>query len=222
MGYTTTFEGRFHCYRPESKELGVFLQAIREGDRVALAALGDWLLEHDDPRGEVVAGLSRGPEGNLAELWRLFGLMPEHVAYLTAFSQTRRMRRDPAKAQQQPDPIRDAAGLPIGPEAAYFVGRGSWMVLEHNESILDYNLPPKGQPGLWCKWVPDKDGTALVWNGVEKFYDYVDWLEYLLQHFLGPWGYLVNGEMTCQGEKEIDRGRILVTDNRVQAVPEYV
>jgi len=220
MGYTTTFEGRFHCYRPETKELGVFLQAIRAGDRVALAALGDWLLEHDDPRGQVIAELSRGPEGDLAELWRLFRLRPEHAAYLTAFSQTRRMRRDPAKAQRLPDPVRETAGLPLGPEGTYFVGGGGSYGQEHDESVLDYNRPPTGQPGLWCQWVPDKSWTALVWNGGEKFYDYVPWLEYLLEHFLGPWGYLVNGEITWQGEEETDRGRILITDNCVRAIPE--
>ena len=30
--------------------------------------------------------------------WRLFGLKPEHAAYLTQFSRTRRMKRAPAKA----------------------------------------------------------------------------------------------------------------------------
>ena len=41
-------------------------------------------------------------------------LAPEHAAYLKAFNATRRMKRDQFKAAELPDPIRDAAGLPLG------------------------------------------------------------------------------------------------------------
>ena len=67
----------------------------------------------------------------------------------------------------------------------------------------------------WCKWVPTEDGCAIEWNGAEKFYDYVEWLEYLIEHFLGPWGYLLNGTVSWQGEDGDDRGRLHVTDNTV-------
>ena len=55
MGYTTTFTGAFSCYHPENEAVGAFLKAIREGDRAPVAALGNWLLDREDPRGDAVA-----------------------------------------------------------------------------------------------------------------------------------------------------------------------
>jgi hypothetical protein len=80
---------------------------------------------------------------------------------------------------------RQAAGLPLGREAAYFIGGGGFMGQDRDDSVLDYNVPPKDQPGLWCQW-PTEDRTAIAWNGGEKFYCYVPWLRYLLEHFPAP------------------------------------
>ncbi len=91
---------------------------------------------------------------------------------------------------------------------------------DDDDSVLDSNKPPKGQPGLWCQWVPNKLGTAIFWNQAEKFYSYVEWLEYLLKHFLTPWGYVVDGKVDWQGEEDSDRGTILVKDNKVTITPE--
>jgi hypothetical protein len=217
MGYTTDFVGRLHCYRPEGKELGAFLKAIREGDHATAIPLADWLQDHNDRRGEEVARLASRLPAALGDFWRLFGLKAEHAAYLLHFSETRRMRRNPQIAQALPDPVRAAVGLPIGPEGAYFVGGEGYSGQAHDDSVLDYNKPPRGQPGLWCQWIPNEDGTAIVWDDGEKFYCYVEWLEYLIEHFLRPWGYLLNGEIKWQGEDEADQGKIVVTDNGVRA-----
>lgn len=48
------------------------------------------------------------------------------------------------------------------------------------------NTPPRGQPGLWCQWVPNDDGTALLWDGHEKFYRSSAWMRYLIDTFLRP------------------------------------
>ena len=181
-----------------------------------MPALADWLIDQGDSRGEVIAGLLRADALDRTAFWRLFGLRPEHAAYLQKFSRTRRMKRDAIRAAEMPDPIREAVGLPMGPEGAY-----SWAVCgywgdDRDESILDYNEPPKGQPGLWCQWVPDADGIAIKWSGGEKFYRYVQWLRYLIEHFHAPWGYILNGKMTWQGEENEDQGTIVVTDNVVE------
>jgi hypothetical protein len=215
MGYTTEFEGEFHCYRPENDQLAVFLKAVREQEPEAMAPLADWLIDQGDPRGEVVARLLRGSALDLTAFWRLFGLRPEHAAYLRAFSGTRRMKRDANRVKELADPVREAARLPVGSEGAYFVGGGGVSGQGRDESIIESNEPPEGQPGLWCKWSPNAEGTAIVWNGAEKFYDYVQWLHYLIKHFLGPWGYLLNGSMTWQGEEDEDTGVIVVTNNKV-------
>lgn len=144
-------------------------------------------------------------------------LSAEHEAYLEAFAGTRRMRRDAAKTEQRPDPVREAAGLPVGDEGGYFVGAGGTSGQEWDaEDIVNSNDPPAGQPGLWCQWAPDDGGQSIGWDGGEKFYSYVEWLEYLLEHFLTPWGYELNGVVEWQGEDSDDRGRILLERSQVR------
>jgi hypothetical protein len=145
-------------------------------------------------------------------------LAPEHKAYLDRFAETRRMLRDAIKTAARPDPVRIAAGLDVGPGGAYFVGADDFHGQEHSEDILDYNQPPQGQPSLWCQWVPTDEGTAIVWDEGEKFYHYVEWLEYLVKHFLGPWGYKLNGRVSWQGEEGEDSGDIYVRDNKVKVI----
>lgn len=146
-------------------------------------------------------------------------LRKEHAEYLRAFSETRRMKRDVEKSpvnDPASDPMRIAVGLPVGPEGAYFVGGGGFAGQDRDPSILDYNREPSGQLGLWCKWAPSEDGNAIEWNGAEKFYNYVRWLEYLIDNFLEPWGYVLNGVVEWEGEDRDDVGRIKVADNVVR------
>ena len=176
-------------------------------------------------------------------------LKPEHIAYLNAFCETRRMKRDAEKAALLPDPVREAAGLPIGPEGGYFVGNTENMGQNDDPSVIDHNEPPGmpamepapgpdpmanfnerfnrfsnaqdearangAQPGLWCQWVPTEDGTAIVWDEGEKFYNYVEWIKYLLNNFLKPWGYTLNGEVDWSGEENGDLGKIKIVNNEV-------
>lgn len=142
-------------------------------------------------------------------------LTEEHSAYLKQFSETRRMKRDASETRKRPDPIRKAVGLGVGPEGAYFVGAKGFAGQEHSSDIVDYNSPPEGQPGLWCQWVPTEDNAGIEWNGMEKFYDYTEWLQYLIHHFLAPAGYVLNGEVEWQGEDPSDIGKIVVKDNEV-------
>lgn len=89
-------------------------------------------------------------------------LNDEEIAYLTAFSQSRRCRR--------PGGPYDVPGNPMA---------------ETSEGFGDsYNRAADGQPGLWCSWVPCWEGCCLAFNGNEKFYSAVAWLRYLVTHFL--------------------------------------
>lgn len=84
--------------------------------------------------------------------------------YINRFSQTRRMDRD--KGPYYANPGTDGVGQ------------------DHEADIRDYNRPPAGQPGLWCKWEVTEDGRAIQWSGAEKFYDSPEWMQYLIDHFL--------------------------------------
>ena len=69
--------------------------------------------------------------------------------------------------------------------------------------------------GLWCQWAPNKEGTAIGWDGNEKFYDYIEWIKYLIEKILKPNGYVLNGNVHWQGEDEGDRGVIEIINNKV-------
>lgn len=144
-------------------------------------------------------------------------LAQEHAIYLRKFAETRRMDRNAQIAATFPDPIREAARLPIGSNGDYFVAGEGVCGQDRDDSVLNYNSPPKSQPGLWCQWVPGDDDQSIVWDGSEKFYNYVGWLEYIVNHFLSPWGYKLNGTVEWHGEEYDDVGRIVVKDNVVKA-----
>lgn len=144
-------------------------------------------------------------------------LSEEHAAYLRAFSTTRRMRRDASKCEKMADPARVAVGLPVGHEGLYFVGGTGFYGQDHDPSILDYN-ESGAAPGLWCQWTPTEDNAGIKWNGAEKFYDYTEWLQFIVEHFLKPWGYVLNGTVRWKGEDRRDVGRLVAQENVISAV----
>lgn len=131
-------------------------------------------------------------------------LNAEEIAYLKKFAETRRMNRI------------------NGP---YFVDGTGYMGQNRDPDVIDSNAPPKGQPGLWCHWVPTDDGAAIEWDGGEKFYDSVEWMLYLIDHFLKPGAlaplpllqknHVLNGTIEAQGEDSDDRWDLIVENNQV-------
>ena len=70
-------------------------------------------------------------------------------------------------------------------------------------------------PGLYCQWIPTEDGKFLEWDSGEKFYNYVEWLEYLIEKILKPKGYILNGKVEWSGEERGDIGLIVIENNIV-------
>lgn len=91
-----------------------------------------------------------------------------------------------------------------------------------NDKIINYNQPPSTQPGLWCQWIPTEDNMGIEWDGTEKFYHYVEWLQYLIDKVLAPKGYVVNGKVNYQGEDTDDKGIVTVYNNSAIALSEEV
>lgn len=150
-------------------------------------------------------------------------LNPHEIAYLLKFSASRRMARE------------------RGP---YFVDGSGFFGQDRDPDITDYNQPPPGQPELWCQWEPTEDGSAIQWNGTEKFYSADEWMAYLIDTFLKPGAALqaelanpvdgrdypedfrhftfdhdVNGVINAQGEDAEDKWRLVVTSNAVAKQP---
>tara|TARA_B100000287_G_scaffold199541_1_gene188573 strand:- start:2419 stop:3009 length:591 start_codon:yes stop_codon:yes gene_type:complete len=168
-------------------------------------------------------------------------LTGNQVNYLKEFARTRRMKRDVEEYingdrvwSAGVHNLYESVGLPIGEEGAYVADGAGWELGEHMNLCLmeievesydgstfktdSYNNAPIGQPGLWCKWVPTDNGKEIEWNGHEKFYDYTEWIEYIIEHFLTPWGRTLNGQVRFYGEGIDDRGVIYIKDNKVERV----
>ena len=148
-------------------------------------------------------------------------LIVEHRLYLQKFNRTRRMKRNEIDTELVDDKIREDVGLPVGKEGAYFVGGGGDFGQDHENTVISYNDPPEGQPGLWCQWTADDGGDFLEWDGGDKFYDYVEWLEYLIKNFIGPWGYKLNGKVSWKGEGLGDAGIITLENNALDVQGVY-
>lgn len=70
-------------------------------------------------------------------------------------------------------------------------------------------------PGYHCQWIPSSEST-IEWDGNEKFYDYVEWLRWIIEKYLEPWGYELNGRVSYSGEEIDDFGTITVVRNEVK------
>jgi hypothetical protein len=154
--------------------------------------------------------------------WSEPPLGEEHKSFLRMFNVTRHV-------------CYDMEGILPGPTRSQvipLVGPDMWHVLQddlirpgfphasltgqHLPALL-YNQPPEGVPSLWCGWTVDDQGH-IVWDGAEKFYKYVRWLEFLIDTYLRPWGYTLHGIIDYKGESAEDFGRIIVVDNEVTVV----
>lgn len=84
-----------------------------------------------------------------------------------------------------------------------------WLVEFANTRHGGNTQPHPNMPGFYCQWVPDASGESLVWDGGEKFYCYVEWLDYLTVNFFRPWGVELSGEVDFRGESFHDVGTIV-------------
>ena len=134
-------------------------------------------------------------------------LNEDEMDYLSKFRQTRRMHRK---------------------KGPYFVDGSGFMGQGHDDDILEFNNPDPSQPGLWCKWEVTEDGRFIEWDGGEKFYDDIQWMRYLIDHFLKPdalakealpflqCNHIMNGTIFSQGEEIDDTWAIHVENNMVE------
>jgi hypothetical protein len=140
--------------------------------------------------------------------------------YINNFSSTRRMVRDNDKIKELFPNWRELCfNGELGKNGEYFVNDDGDYGQSEDGSIANYNSSGN-QPGLWCQWIINDNGE-LEWDGGEKFYNYEEWLNYLIDHFFAPLGYVLNGDIEWQGESHDDFGTIHVVDNVVTMQYEY-
>lgn len=133
--------------------------------------------------------------------------------FLCKLAETRRMKRDICLL---PSTGFEKYGFDSwGEEGEFYVDAGGLAGQNREKSILEYNQAPQTQPGLWCQWVPNNDRVTIEWDGNEKFYNYLEWLEYIIEKVLEPRGYKLNGLVSWQGEEASDFGQIKVKNNEI-------
>ena len=87
------------------------------------------------------------------------------------------------------------------------------------DKLEEWNDGSKDAPlDGYCQWTLTKDRTGIEWDSGEKFYDYVEWLQLIINDLLLPNGYSLSGEVEFQGEEVGDNGFIMIEDNIVKKV----
>ena len=227
MGYSTDFSGSFQLSRPATVEEKIYLDKLADTRR-----------------------MQRDVE-KLMKIYKGKGGLPYFKPELTKEQKklVKQLEKDGFNVSLKGVDNRTAEEI-YGFKGEYFVGADGFRGQDSDDSVIDYNAASgevawdeyKGdwdkreealaklnadkikQPGLWLQWVLNDSGTELEWNGGEKFYNYIEWLKYLIVHFFEPWGIKLNGEVEWSGEDRTDVGKIVVKDNVIEiyeGVKEY-
>ena len=139
----------------------------------------------------------------------------ETYKLLDGLNKTRRMRRSVTKLARRLKITPAKCKKLYGTDCEFWVGDAKDCGQDQTEDIREYNKPPANQPGLWNHWAIDEDKQTILWDEGEKFYEYMDWIRYLIDTILKPRGYTVNGIVFWNGEETEDMGEIHVEDNEV-------
>lgn len=90
-------------------------------------------------------------------------------------------------------------------------------------AMADHDQREKGPwqipnpPGYRCQWEPSRDGTSFAWDGNEKFYDSVEWMEVIVG-CLQTTGHRCDGDIVAHGERRGDVWLLRVRNNVVTRV----
>jgi hypothetical protein len=95
------------------------------------------------------------------------------------------------------------------------------LTIQEAKTLLEINDDPNGDHEIterplngYMQWVPTVSLCGIVWDGNEKFYDYISWMKWLCG-WLGHRGVYATGEIAWQGEERGDLGKITVIENSV-------
>lgn len=78
----------------------------------------------------------------------------------------------------------------------------------------EYTKYNEKHPDAYNQWVPTKDGLGLEWNGGEKFYEYEEWLQWLIDNYFKPRKITLMGRYNYQGEEIGDVGYLEVLEDQ--------
>lgn len=73
-------------------------------------------------------------------------------------------------------------------------------------------------PDGYNQWQLTKDCLHIEWDGGEKFYDYEEWLQYLIDYVLKPAGISLTGSVGYSGEDVKDNGSLVIENGVVRKI----
>lgn len=91
------------------------------------------------------------------------------------------------------------------------------LTMAEAKELLEFNEEPDlikdaGKLTGYMQWVPSESLDAIVWDQQEKFYDYEQWMAWLLR-WLADRDIKADGQLDWRGEDSSDIGRIIVVDS---------
>lgn len=95
---------------------------------------------------------------------------------------------------------------------------GRKLTMAEAKELLEIDSEKTGIDAYF-QWVPADTFEHIVWDREEKFYKYVEQLQWLCGDWLDQRGILANGALHWAGEETGDTGTITVTANAVSAHP---
>jgi Bacterial RNA polymerase, alpha chain C terminal domain len=136
-------------------------------------------------------------------------LDPAQTAWVRAFAQSRRVCRHEERIAAAPDPLREAVGLAVGVDGAFYTGA---LQDESDETVADWNNPADPVPSLYSAWTVSEDGARLTGRD-QAAYPTV-WLEVFVEILVG-WGRSLSGQVWLQGDDPSDVSRVEVEGDEV-------
>jgi len=203
MGYTTNFTGGLNLTPPATEEQAGYINLLAGTRRMKRDVKKLW---------NVYKGKHGLPQFELSEKIR------KMVAKLEAEGVDVSVKTK--KDNRTPEEIYGVLGQYFAMGDGNYGGNSSATIIDSNSASgeksygsKEIESDPNGQPSLWLQWVLTEDGTRLEWDNGEKFYCYVEWLQYLINHFFSKWNIMLNGDIFWEGEESTDLGKIEVRDN---------
>lgn len=96
-----------------------------------------------------------------------------------------------------------------------FVGDVPLNIIESMKSLEGVDTRDRSgttYPGMFCQWVLTSDKKGIKWDGEEKFYQWEDWLKWIIGQYLLPNGVGLKGHVAFQGDDVEDAGFIDILD----------
>ena len=139
---------------------------------------------------------------------------------INGLANTRRMKRNISELAKKEKITLESAKNKYGIEGEFYYDKNDFHTCGQTEddSIIDYNLPPSDQPSLWCQWVYDPKSNVIKWDQNEKFYNYVDWIKYIIDKILKPNNFSLTGVVKWVGQDIFDKGEIRIKNNTVKLI----